>query len=597
VKVVRSVLERAARIPADRLGLVADAPPVPLRVLVRRFWPYARPYRAWLLVGLLPVALLPLVDTIEIWLFQVVVDDVLTPRDLGPLPLLAAAFIALTLASGALSFADDVIATRVSQRFTLDLRTALFDHLLRQPPDALDRRRLGDLLSRLSSDVAAIESLLISGMGEALSAVVRMVLFAGAMLLIDPALAVVSLLLAPLFWGAARAFAAFIKGVSRERRRRSGALLTIAEESLSHAALVQASRRETHELERFTEEGTAVAESAVAAARLRSLLSPIVELLEVSGALLIIGLGTMSLAADRLSLGELLVFLTYLTQLYRPVRDLGSLATTAYAASAGAERVVEILDQPPAVRGRPGAFDPGRLTGRVTLERVSYSYDGHHDVLRGLSLELLPGTVTAIAGPSGAGKSTLVKLLLRFADPTNGRVLLDGHDLRDLTLPAVRRNVGVLLQEVHVLDGGVLENVRYARPDATDDEVRAALEAANAVGFMEQLPQGSQTRLAQRGRRLSGGQRQRIAIARLLVQDAPVVVLDEPTASLDPATARSVITALLQLLGSRTVIVVTHDPAVLEAADRVLRLEDGRLGDAQPDAPSTTAPLAAAATP
>jgi ABC-type multidrug transport system fused ATPase/permease subunit len=258
--------------------------------------------------------------------------------------------------------------------------------------------------------------------------------------------------------------------------------------------------------------------------------------------------------------------------------------------------VLEILDQLPAIRERPGALDPGRLSGRLTLERVSYSYDGQHDVLRDVSLDLQPGSVTAIAGPSGAGKSTLVKLLLRFADPGQGRVLLDGHDLRDLTLPAVRRNIGVLLQEVHVFDGGAMANVRYARPDATDTEVRAALEAASAAGFLDRLPEGSAARLAQRGRRLSGGQRQRIAIARLLVQDAPVVVLDEPTASLDPATSRQVIAGLLGLLKSRTVIVVTHDPAVLESADRIVRLEDGRLVDGGTVPRSTSVTLAAAGT-
>jgi ABC-type multidrug transport system fused ATPase/permease subunit len=577
LRLVRAALERIGRVAADHAGIIAAAPPVPLTTLVRRFWPFARPDRWWYLAGLVPVALLPLIEALEIWLFQAVVDDVLVPRDLDALFILAAAFLGLTVASGAISYVDEVIAARVSQRFTLRVRLALFEHLLRQSPDALDRRRLGDLLSRLSTDVGAIESLLISGVAEALASVVRMALFAGAMLLIDVQLAIISLVLAPLFWGAARAFASVARNVARERRRRTGGLLALAEESLSHQALVQASGRERDELERFGAEGHAVAESAVAAARLRALFNPVVELLEVGGALVVIGLGTAALTAGRLTLGELLVFLTYLTQLYRPVRDLGELANTAFAASGGAERIMEILDQPPNVADRPDALDPGRMRGQLTLDGVSYGYDARREVLTDVSLELQPGTFTAVVGASGAGKSTLVKLLLRFADPGRGRILLDGVDLRDLALVAVRRNIGVLLQEVHVLDTGLVDNVRYARPDATDDDVRRALEAAHAAGFTDELPGGGTTRLAQRGRRLSGGQRQRIAIARLLVQDPPVVVLDEPTASLDPEAARSVMARLRTLLADRTVVLVTHDPIALDVADRVVVLEGGRL--------------------
>jgi ATP-binding cassette subfamily B protein len=577
-RVLRAVMERAARMPDDPTGLVEAAPRVPLGALVRRFWPFARPYRTWIAVGLIPVALLPIIETIEIWLFQIVVDDVLTPGDLALLPALAIAFLGLTLANGAIGFADDVIATRTAARFTLDIRTALFGHLLRQPPDTLDRRRLGDLLSRLSGDVGAIETLMISSVSDLLSAVMRMVLFAGAMLLIDPQLAIVSLILAPLFWGAARAFSSTARRVSRERRRRSGGLLALAEESLGHVALVQSSGRESDELARFEREGEAVAEGAVASARIRSLLMPVVDLIEIAGALVITGLGTLALAEGRLSLGELLVFLTYLTQLYRPIRDLGDLTMNLFAASGGAERIMEVLDQPPSVVERPAARDPGRAMGRVVLDRVSHTYPGSDaPALEAVSLVFAPGTVTAVVGASGAGKSTLVKLLLRFVDPIDGRVLLDGEDVRDLTLHGLRRNVGVLLQEVHVLDTSLLENVRYARPDASDEDVAAALRAADAAGFTEALGEGEATRLSQRGRRLSGGQRQRIGIARLLVQDAPVVVLDEPTAALDGATSSRVMAAIRTALAGRTVIIVTHDPLAMAVADRVVGLEHGRV--------------------
>jgi ATP-binding cassette, subfamily B, bacterial len=575
---VHRVLARLARAPQDAAAsLIPTAPPVPLATTGRRFWPFVRSQVGWLLVGLVPVALLPIVETVEIWLFQVVVDDVLAPRDISSLPVLAGAFLALTLATGVLAYVDDVIATRVGEQFTLAVRGAIFRHLLRQAPDSLDRRHLGDLLARVSGDVGAVEGLMVAAPGELFSAIIRAVLFAGAMVLIDPALALVSLLLAPLFWGAARLFASAVRGLSRERRRRSGGVMAIAEESLSHAPLVQASGREADELRRFMVEGEAAASAAVASARLRSMLLPAVDLLEVAGALVITGLGTLALAEGRLSLGELLVFLTYLTQLYRPVRDLGELMTTAYTASGAAERILEILDHAPDVVEAPDAIDPGRVRGVVTLDHVGYSYGSPQSVLSALTATFEPGTITAVVGPSGAGKSTLVKLLLRFADPTSGRILIDGRDARELSLRGLRRNVSVLLQDSHILDASLVENVRYARPDASDEEVRAALEAAAAVGFSDALDDDGRRRLSQHGRRLSGGQRKRIEIARLVLQDAPIVILDEPTASLDPATARSVLRALRTILARRTVILITHDPVAHEVADRIMTLEAGRL--------------------
>jgi ABC-type multidrug transport system fused ATPase/permease subunit len=334
------------------------------------------------------------------------------------------------------------------------------------------------------------------------------------------------------------------------------------------------------------DEGEASAAAEVASARLRSMLLPAVDLLEVAGALLITGLGTLALAEGRVSLGELLVFLTFLTQLYRPVRDLGELMTTAYSASGAAERILEILDQEPAVVEAPDALDAGRTRGVLTLDDVGYTYGGPQAALSGVTARFEPGTISAVVGPSGAGKSTLVKLLLRFADPSAGRVLLDGRDVRGLTLRSLRRNVSALLQDSHILDASLIENVRYARPDASDAEVRAALQASAAVGFVDALDADGRGRLAQHGRRLSGGQRKRVEIARLILQDAPVVILDEPTASLDAATARSMLQALRTILAGRTVVLITHDPIALEIADRVITLEGGRItGRAEPSVP------------
>ncbi|MDQ3552921.1 MAG: ABC transporter ATP-binding protein/permease [Chloroflexota bacterium] len=557
---------------------VALAPVVPLRTILRRFWPFTRPYLKWFAVGLFFVALAPIIETIEIWLFQVVVDDVLVPADLGLFPTLAAAFVGLALFSAVISFLDDIISVRVAEGFLLTIRTHVYRHLLSQSPDQLEGRRLGDVLTRLSGDVGAIETLLVGGTATAVAAIVKLVLFTGALFLIDWQLAVMSLAIAPLFWAAARYFAGLIKRVSREKRRRSGALNSIAEETLANTALVQASNRQQHEIERYQRHGQAIMDASLVSTRIRAVFMPIVDMVELAAALVVLALGTWALADGRLTLGALLVFMTFLTRLYGPVRELSSLSNTFFAASAGAERILELLDQPASSPDAPDAKAIGRTKGRVVLERVSYRYAGaDRDALHEVSLRLEPDRVVAIVGPNGAGKSTLVKLLLRFAEPSGGIIRLDGHDLRSVRLESVRENVGVLFQDPHLFDASAEENIRYGRPDAAPDDVLAAARAADADLFLSVLPDGYGTRLGQKGRRLSGGQRQRIGIARLFLRDTPVVILDEPSASLDAGSGARIQGPLRRLLQGRAGLVISHDLLWVREADEIVVLDEGRV--------------------
>ena len=294
--------------------------------------------------------------------------------------------------------------------------------------------------------------------------------------------------------------------------------------------------------------------------------------------MLVIVLGTIAVTSGDLTIGGLLVFITYLTQLYGPVRDLGSLSNTIFKAAAGAERVIELLDEQPRIVDRPGAMSVVRARGVVELDGVTFTYPGAPaPALRDVALNAEPGQMLALVGPSGSGKTTLAKLLLRFYDPDAGVVRLDNHDVRDLQLASLRRNVAILLQETPVLHGSVRDNIAFARPDASDAEIRAAAEAAGAAEFVEALPDGYDTDLGERGRRLSGGQRQRVAIARALVADAPVLVLDEPSTGLD-ATARSaLVVPLRRLMRDRTTIVISHDLLTVRDADEILVLDAGRI--------------------
>jgi len=547
-----------------------------VREIVRRFWPFARPYRRYLVVGVVLVALVPLVETLQIWLFKLVVDDVLVPKDFASFGWIAGAYLGLALLAAVLAFADDFVSTWVGERFLLELRTSLFRHLQTLSLGFFERRRLGDVLARLIGDVSSIENFVLSGVADAISHSLRIVLFAGALFYLDWRLALVSLFVVPLFWFAATRFGRLAKLASREKRRRSGAIGAVAEESLSNAPLVQAYGREEYEADRFHHENLGSFRAQMTATRVKGVFSSAVDVIEVTGGLVVIGLGTWELARGRLSLGALLVFLAYLSQLYSPIRGLSRLANTIYSASAGAERIIELLDQQPAVTDRADARRLRRAEGFVEFDDVTFAYPGSvGNALAGVTLSVEPGQVVALVGESGAGKSTIAKLALRFYDPRRGSVRLDRRDVRDIRLADVRSNIALVLQETLVFDGTVRDNIHYGRPDASDDQVVAAARAADAHDFISGFDEGYETLVGQKGRRLSGGQRQRIAIARALLRDAPLLILDEPTAALDAGSSRRILDPLHRLMSGRATLVISHSFLVTAEADWIVVLDRG----------------------
>ena len=559
-------------------GAVPAAPVVPPREIFRRFWPYVRPFRAWLLVAGVFVVAGPAVETATIWLFKRLVDDVLVPRDLRALVPVAALYLALTVASGVVAFLDDYLSTYVGERFLLSLRTSVFRHVQGLSLDFFERRKLGDLIARLTGDVSSIETLVLSGVADLLSNVLRLLFFAGALFLLSWQLALAALVVVPLFWGSARFFSRRIKHASREKRRRSGSISAVAEEAFANAALVQAYNRSGSEAARFHRENVGSFRAQMAATRLRALFTPLVDLIEIGGGIAVISLGVWQLSRGALSLGGLLVFLAYLSQLYSPIRGLARLVNTVYAASAGAERIVELLDEEPRVRDRQHARRLSKARGEIRFESVRFRYPGTvRDALEDVSFAVEPGETLALVGPTGAGKTSIAKLLLRFYDPDAGRVLLDGHDLRDLRLHSLREQIALLLQETLVFDGTVRENIAFGRPGASAVDVVQAAVAADAHEFVTALPDGYDTRIGQRGRRLSGGQRQRIAIARAMIREAPVLVLDEPTTGLDVEAAQRVLEPLRRLMEGRTTIVISHNLTTVRDADAILVLDGGRV--------------------
>lgn len=557
---------------------VGAAPAASLREIARRFWPDARPYRRWLPVLLLFVALGPALDTAAIWLYKLLVDEVLVPRDFALFPSIALAYVALTVVGGLISFGDAVLSDWIGERFLIDVRTRVFAHLQRLPLDFVGGQRRGDLMARLTGDAAEIETLMISGVAEALSYALRIVFFAGALVYLNWRLALLALVVAPLFWLASQVFARRVKGVSREQRRWNGAVSAVAEESLRNAPLAQAYNRQDAEVARFRREALGGFAAQMALTRLRALFDPLLEAFQLGGVLAVVAAGTWELSRGNLTLGGLLVFLTYLTQLFDPVRGIVQLVGSVAAASASAERVIEVLNQQPAVVEGIDAHILSAPRGVVALDRVSFRYPGERRfALNAVSFAVAPGETLALVGASGAGKSTIVRLLLRFHDPVRGRIAVDGHDVRDLHLTSLRESMAVVLQESLVVPGTIRENIAYGRPEASDEEIVRAAIAADAHDFVSALPQGYDTPIGQDGARLSGGQRQRIAIARAMIRDAPILILDEPTTGLDAASSERVMAPVRRLMAGRTTIVISHNLLTVRDATEIVVLDGGRI--------------------
>lgn len=561
--------------------------------IAKRFWPYVVRYRRQMVVGVLLMALMVVMDLAQPIPLKILFDYVIgsqpIPGILRPvysaiggrqfdlLLFVGASVVAISAIDGLVSYLGQSRVTNLGQRVVFNMRLDLYAHLQALPLSFHDRKRTGDMVARLTSDLVLVQDLVVSGLFDLFTNSFTLVGMVVIMYLLDWRLTLLALAIMPLLFYVVNHFTTRIRSLSRDQRKKEGQIASISQETLSSQRIVKAYNAEEREASRFEAASALSLASSIRSTQLQSAFTGAVMVCVAVGTGAIILFGGNGVLAGALTAGDLIVFLSYLSSMYRPMRNLSKLANTITKATAAAERIVEILDMRSEVTDAPDAVDLPRVKGRVEFDRVDFDYDPAHPVLRDVSLRVEPGEKVAIVGSTGAGKTTIVSLLLRFYDPKAGSIRVDGLDLRSVRLASLREQVGIVLQEAVLFRMTIRENIAYGRPDATMDEVVSAAEAAQAHGFISRLPEGYNTLIGERGLTLSGGERQRIAIARAILKDAPIVVLDEPTTGLDAESEALVLRALDELTRGRTTFVITHRLSTVRDADCIYVIENGRV--------------------
>ncbi len=544
--------------------------------LGRRFWPLLREQRLTAAGAVAALLAEVALRALEPWPLKYVFDEVLgRPPGEGTVTALAGAAVALVLLVGSRAFAaywSTLGFSRTGNGLLTQVREQLYLHLTRLSLGFHSGQRSGDLVLRLGRDVDLLKEVLVSALLPLAGNLLILVVMAGLMVWLEWRLAALALVILPLYWLVARRLAPRIHASARQQRQREGRVASGAAEALGAIRVVQALSLE-HQLGRsFGQESRATAGDDVRGRQLAAQLERSVDLLVALGMALVLAAGAGLVLEGSLTPGELLVFLSYLKSGFRPLQDVAKYTGRLARAAAAGERILELFDRDPEVRDLPGAIPAPPLHGHIRFDHVVFGYEPGPPVLDRISLEAPAGSRIAIVGPSGVGKSTLAGLVLRFADPQSGRILLDGRDLREYTVASVRAQVSVVLQDTILFHATVAENIALGRPGAVATEVEAAARLARAHEFIERLPRGYDTLLGERGLTLSAGQRQRIALARAALRRAPILILDEPTTGLDAENARAVTEALVRLAAGTTMLVITHDAGLAASLDMEWRM-------------------------
>jgi subfamily B ATP-binding cassette protein MsbA len=551
-----------------------------------------RPHWKLLAVAFTAMLVQSAADLLEPWPLKVVFDYVLGSRKmphwlaewlpgdaLAVLNVAAAAVIGIAVIGAISSYTEKYLSTTVAKRVGYELRHMLYHHVQRLSLTFYEQRRTGDMVVRLTSDIDATEDLISSAvLGIALS-LLTLVGMMTVMFYLDWRFSLIGLSVAPLLFVIVYRLTRGIKKATRAVKRKESEMASVVQESIASVRVVKAFAREDFEEKRLDQQSQESVELSLRARSMKARLPPLVDILVAVGTCLVLWFGVRLVIEGRLTSGALLVFILYLGKMYKPMKDLAKTADTWSKAAVGFERIGEILNIERQIRDRPGARPAPRFKGRIELTHVRFGYAPDLTVLRDVSLVVQPGQRAALVGLTGCGKSTLIGLIPRMYDTLDGSISIDGHDVRSFTLESLRRQVSFVLQEAVLFHATVAQNIAYGKPGATREEIVRAATLANANEFITRLPNGYDTVIGERGETLSGGQRQRIAIARAIIRDASILLLDEPSAALDPQSEELVFQGLERLLEGRTSITIAHRLATVRRADVIFVLHDGVISE------------------
>ena len=556
-----------------------------------------RPYRGWLAIVFVAMLVEIAMGLAAPWPLKLVIDDALGnhhlphwlnwaheyagfgKHTLGVALFAGVATLVIALIGAIASYIDNYYTTSVGQWVANDLRLRIYEHLHRLSLRYYDHAKTGALVSTITNDVSTIQDFASSSTLDIVVDLVTILFMVGLMFWLDWDFTLISVVFAPLLLLFIFHFKKALKEATHAVRARQSDVLSIVQSGLGSIRITKAFGRQDLELAHLEAASLATVDAALRARKIKSMLSPVVSIVVAFCTAIVLWKGTSLIVAGSMTAGALTVYLAYLKSFFKPVKDLASMTSTIAQTTVALERIETILSSDEVIKERAAPLDPGRLKGAVSFDGVSFGYDKDSPVLQDVSFKIEPGQVVGIVGPTGSGKSTVLSLLPRFYDPAQGRILIDGIDIADYKLSALRAQIGFVLQDTVLFRGTVRENIAYGRPEASDDEIVAAAKVANAHDFISRMPLGYDSTVGERGETLSGGQRQRIAIARAVVRNSPILVLDEPTAALDTESERLVIEALRRLMKGRTVIMIAHRLGTLIDADKIIVLKDGAIAE------------------
>jgi ABC-type multidrug transport system fused ATPase/permease subunit len=537
----------------------------------------ARPYRMRTALAAVTLVAYTLAALLPPYLVKLAVDDGIVAKDLGALTIVVVAFVAAGIAAFALSGIQTYFTGWVGERALADLRIRLFDHLQRLSLGFHERNRTGAIISRITNDVEALDLLVTDGVSSLVQNTLVLGGTAVVLFLLDWRLALATLVVLPLMAAATVWFRSRSNRAYRRVRERLGLVTATLAEDISGMRVVQSFTREPASQATFRGVNGRYREANYETVVLNGLYFPAVDVLSSVAVAIVLGFGGALVVSGNLTIGTLLAFTLYLANFFDPVQQLSQLYNTFLSATAALDRIIGVLDEEPEVVDRDETLELPRIAGHVKFDHVRFGYGDLPDVLQGFDLDVSSGTTVALVGHTGAGKSTIAKLLARFYDPRDGAITIDGHDLRDVTQESLRRQLGIVPQEGFLFAGTVAENIAFGRPDANRAEIETAAAMVGAETFVRDLPDAYDTELGERGFRLSLGQRQLVALARALLADPRILILDEATSSVDIGTERGIERGMRRLLAGRTAFVIAHRLSTIRRADVIVVLDHGRI--------------------